>query len=209
MRVIEPLDLLICEKISENLTRKWTINEIARAISKHYAPTHKAIQRLLKEKVLTKNSNNLIEPLFKNTFFLETAEKHRISNVKNDEIHITAKRLEERMDHSFFTAVLFGSSLKGKGRDIDILMIIPNSENIAEFKAKTIRALGSIASKIDLNCVNEESCYEMLNKPNQLNAMNEIMKNHLAVAGVESFYRIIRRWKHDWNEREGDNRKKV
>jgi predicted nucleotidyltransferase len=85
----------------------------------------------------------------------------------------------------------------GQGSDIDILIIVPDSENAEEFKQKAARALGSINSKIDLNCVNEEGCYEMLNKPNELNVMNEILKNHLVLIGPENFYWIIRRWKND------------
>ena len=55
--------------------------------------------------------------------------------------------------------------------------------------------LGSFYSKIGLNVISEESCYEMLNKPNQLNVMNEVMKNHLVLNGTESFYKILKRWK--------------
>lgn len=196
MKIIEALDILIAAKISENLTRKWTIKEIAAAIGKHYRPTYMAIQRLLKEGIIAKNANSLIEPSFKNTFLLETAERHRVSNLRDKELIILVKRLEV-IESSFYSAVLFGSSVKGKGKDIDLLVILPNSENSSEFKSKTAKALGSIAPKADINCINEESCYEMLNKPNELNVMNEIMKNHLVLAGFESFYKIIRRWKHD------------
>ena len=95
----------------------------------------------------------------------------------------------------FFSAILFGSSVNKKGNDIDVLIIIPNSEEISNFQRQVEIELGPFYSKIDLNVISEESCYEMLNKPNQLNVMNEVMKNHLVLNGTESFYKILKRWK--------------
>ena len=50
---------------------------------------------------------------------------------------------------------------------------------------------------VDVNIITEESAYEMLNRPNQTNVMNEIMKNHLVLIGVENFYNILKKWKND------------
>ncbi|MDP1694591.1 MAG: hypothetical protein Q8L34_03555, partial [Candidatus Woesearchaeota archaeon] len=66
---------------------------------------------------------------------------------------------------------------------------------ISDFQKQTEDALGSFSSQVDLNIVSEESCYEMLNKQNQLNVMNELLKNHLVLVGTESFYKILQRWK--------------
>ena len=113
----------------------------------------------------------------------------------NKEIQIIKERIL-RVKTVFFSAVLFGSSVHKKGKDIDLLVIMPDSEDPGSFQKQVEEALGSISSKIDLNIVSEESCYEMLNKPNQLNVMNEILKNHLVIAGTESFYNILQRWKN-------------
>ncbi len=195
MKVITKLNLKIMEEISKDLTRKWSINELAKKTKKHYRPIYAAVQSLIKQGYLKKNQNKLIEPLFKDTLLLELAEKKRLKK-HNKDIRIIKKRLS-KIDTVFFSTVLFGSSVHKKGRDIDILIIIPNLLDIDSFEKKAESALGSYISKLDLNIVTEKSCYEMLNKPNQLNVMNEIMKNHLIITGTENFYNIICRWKND------------
>ena len=184
----------IMSEISKDLTRKWSIRGISLAIGKHYRPVYQAVQRLLKWGHIARNANRLLEPLFKEALLLEIAERNRLSTQRK-EIRIIENRLKN-MRSVFFSAVLFGSSVNKKGRDIDILMIIPDSESIEKFKQEAKTALGSFESEVDIQAIHEESCYEMLNNPNQLNVMNEIMKSHLVLNGAESFYNILKRWKN-------------
>ena len=194
MEVITELDMRIMSEISKDLTRKWSIRGISLAIGKHYRPVYQAVQRLLKWGHIARNANRLLEPLFKEALLLEIAERNRLSTQRK-EIRIIENRLKN-MRSVFFSAVLFGSSVNKKGRDIDILMIIPDSESIEKFKQEAKTALGSFESEVDIQAIHEESCYEMLNNPNQLNVMNEIMKSHLVLNGAESFYNILKRWKN-------------
>ena len=194
MKVITSLEVLIAAKLSEDLTRKWSIHRLSKEMKKQYKPIYFAVQRLLKDGFLEKDRNGLINASLKNTFLLETAERYRFSCMKNKEVLIVINRIREKIKSGFFVAVLFGSSVKGTGRDIDVLCIIPDKESIEEFQKSAETSLGSIMQKVDLQCVNEKSCYEMLNKPHELNVMNEILKNHLVLQGGESFYRILRGW---------------
>jgi len=194
MKVITTLNLGIMEEITKNLSRRWSINELSKKINKHYRPVYAATQSLIKEGFLVKNQNKLIEPVFKNTLMLELAERQRIIKHNNKEIKIIKEKLS-RLKTVFFSAVLFGSSVNKNGKDIDILIIIPDSGEISNFQKQVEVKLGSFSSKVDLNIISEESCYEMLNNPNQLNVMNEIMKNHLVLYGEEGFYNILHRWK--------------
>jgi predicted nucleotidyltransferase len=189
------LDISIMTEICKDLTRQWSINELATTIKKHYSPVYKAATRLIKQRILIKNKSGLIEPLFYNTDFLEIAEKNRLSQMKDKDILVIQKKIID-IESSFFTAVLFGSSVYRKGNDIDLLIIIPDDAPIEKFKIKSKIALGSFLQNVDLNIINEVSCYEMLNKPNELNVMNEIMKNHIVLVGYENFYRMIKRWKN-------------
>src|SRR3989344_5386432 len=194
MKVITTLNLGIMEEITKNLSRRWSINELSKKINKHYRPVYAATQSLIKEGFLVKNQNKLIEPVFKNTLMLELAERQRIIKHNNKEIKIIKEKLS-RLKTVFFSAVLFGSSVNKNGKDIDILIIIPDSGEISNFQKQVEVKLGSFSSKVDLNIISEEICYEMLNNPNQLNVMNEIMKNHLVLYGEEGFYNILHRWK--------------
>ena len=195
MKVITKVNLKIMEEITKDLTKKWSINGLSKKINKHYIPVYAATQSLIKEGFLIKNQNNLIEPTLKNTLLLELAERQRSIENKNKELKIINDKLL-RLKTTFFSTVLFGSSVRKKGNDIDILIIIPNSEEASNFKKQVENELGSFFNKLDLNVVSEESCYEMLNSPNKLNIMNEILKNHLVLSGAESFYKILKRWKN-------------
>ncbi len=195
MKVITKVNLKIMEEITKDLTKKWSINGLSKKINKHYRPVYAATQSLIKEGFLIKNQNNLIEPTLKNTLLLELAERQRSIENKNKELKIINDKLL-RLKTTFFSTVLFGSSVRKKGNDIDILIIIPNSEEASNFKKQVENELGSFFNKLDLNVVSEESCYEMLNSPNKLNIMNEILKNHLVLSGAESFYKILKRWKN-------------
>lgn len=196
MKGITELSIRISEEFTKDLTRKWSIRELSKKIKKYYRPVHASVQSIIKQEIVVKNSNNLIEPSFKDTLLLEIAERQRLINHKEKEIRIISDKLS-KIKTVFFSAVLFGSSVDKNGRDIDILIIIPNSEETDNFQKQAEIKLGSFYSKVDLNIVSEESCYEMLNNPNQLNVMNEIMKNHLVIHGAESFYTILRKWKYD------------
>ena len=195
MKVITTLNIKIMEEMTKDLTKKWSINGLSKKIDKHYRPVYAAVQSLIKQESLIKNKNNLIELMFKDTTLLELAEKQRLIDHNDKEIQIIKDKLS-RIKTVFFSAVLFGSSVDKKGKDIDILIITPDSGEIGNFQKQAEVELGSFYSKVDLNIVSEESCYEMLNRPNQLNVMNEIMKNHLVLNGTEDFYKILKRWKN-------------
>lgn len=195
MKVITKLSLGVMEEMSKDLTRKWSINEISKKLNKHYRPVHAAAQSLLKQGFLIKNKNKLVEPSLSNNILLELAEKQRLTN-HNKEIRIMSDKLS-KMNTVFFSAILFGSSVHKKGNDIDILIIVPDSGEIQAFQRYVEVALGSFYSKVDLNIISEANCYEMLNKPNQLNVMNEILKKHLVLYGEQNFYNLLKRWKND------------
>ena len=193
MKVITTLNLEIMKEMAKDLNRKWSINELSKKLKKHYRPIYAAVQSLLQQDFLIKDDNKLIELSFKDTFLLELAEKQR--QINNKEIKIIKEKLS-RIKTVFFSAILFGSSVNRIGKDVDILIIVPDSENISHVQKQAEEQLGSFYSKVDLNIVSEESCYEMLNRPNQLNVINEILKNHLILFGTESFYALLRRWKN-------------
>ena len=195
MKVITVLNVKIMEEMTKDLTRKWSINGLSKKINKHYRPVYAAVQSLIKHGFLTKNQNSLIEPTFKNITLLELAEKQRLGDHHDKDIKIIKDKLSG-IKTVFFAAVLFGSSVHKRGEDIDVLMIIPDSEEMSSFQKQVEIELGSFYQMIDLNIVSEESCYEMLNRPHQLNVMNEIMKNHLVLAGTEIVYGILKRWKN-------------
>lgn len=195
MEVITTVNLKMMEEITKDLTKKWSINELSKIMNKHYRPVYTSVQTLLSSGYLIKNENKLIEVSFRDTLLLELGEKIRLTRIDSKEIIIIKDKLN-RIKTTFFSAILFGSSVYKKGNDIDLLFIIPFSEDISRFERNIELSLGSSLDLVDLNIISEESCFEMLNRPNELNVMNEIMKNHLVLSGTENFYNILKRWKN-------------
>ena len=99
----------------------------------------------------------------------------------------------KKIDLGFFSLLLFGSYAEGKATkssDIDILMIIENTEDTEKIE----RWLQQISEKYgDFHCnvINKESVKEMLNQREKLNVINETLNKHIIFFGAEDYYRLI------------------
>ena len=197
MKVIKKNEILIFKEITKNLSKKWTINSLSTKLGLKYRPIYSVAIDLINRKYIKKNENNLLEPKYFDTFFLQIGEKIRLLEFNNKDIKIIKERFEKNIGNSYYSTILFGSSVAKKGKDIDLLFIVPTSSDSSKFEEKINKSLGSFENIVDVNIITEESAYEMLNRPNQTNVMNEIMKNHLVLIGVENFYNILKKWKND------------
>ena len=93
----------------------------------------------------------------------------------------------------FFTFLVFGSYAEDKQTkrsDIDILLIIENSEDVEKIE----RQLKNISEKygnLHCNVISKESVKEMISKKAKLNVINESLNKHIILFGAEDYYRLI------------------
>ena len=175
--------------------KKFSINEISRDLKKPYALIHRSMQELIKNKFISIDERKLLSLNYKdNVSELSHIESLRIKEaVKKDKsISLFIKDCINGIKEDYFTLLIFGSFIdKKKFNDIDLILILDNSDNL-ETAEKTIKNIASNFSlKIDLHVINKESAYEMFSKREQINILNESLNKHLIAFGGENYYRIL------------------
>ncbi|MEK6836351.1 MAG: hypothetical protein AABX94_01640 [Nanoarchaeota archaeon] len=177
------------------IDKKFSINEIAKTLKKPYALIHRSMQELIKNKFISIDERKLLYLNYKgNISELSHIESLRIKEaVKKDKsISLFIKDCINGIKEDYFTLLIFGSFIdKKKFNDIDLILILDNSDNL-ETAEKTIKNTASNFSlKIDLHVINKESAYEMFSKREQINILNESLNKHLIAFGGENYYRIL------------------
>ncbi len=183
-----------------NQEEPQTIRGIARALDKSYPLVYKAIQELVKEKILImKNAPPAkiisVNPYAPSWVMIE-AEKKRSSDFlqKYKEAKILLDDILGSVRTAYFTLLVFGGYAKGQETaksDLDLLMIVPTKANIQKMEDALAYVPGKI--KKHLIIVDEEDFISMLSKANQFNVGNEARKHHLILYGVEQYCKLVRR----------------
>jgi len=98
-----------------------------------------------------------------------------------------------KIDLIYYTAIIFGSYAQGKEKnnsDLDLLFIIPAGYNAEKAEQQISSRLGLLSYRLDINVITEDSFREMKGQ-NKLNLVNEVVKNHIILAGAEQYYRLL------------------
>lgn len=182
-----------------HITESFTLREIARRLKMHVSFTHQAIQPLIKTNIIRHDKHKNLKLNYKKHHeLLAFAEYLRrdelLSQRKYANIKLFAEEITAKIKEDSFILLLFGSAVNSaKPRDIDILLIVDNTDKI-EFYEKFLH---NIASNYNLpfeeRAISFESAYEMLSHRDERNIMNEILNKHIILYGAEVFYRIIQR----------------
>ncbi len=185
----------LLEYFTSTITNRYSIREVALALKKPYALTYRAAQELLKEEYLMKEKGGITLNIRKHHETLAYIESLRTEQriAKESLFRILIEDLAE-LKEDFFTLLIFGSAVTKKTyRDVDLLLIAPNREH-CEHLERALRTLtGRYTAPFDIQAISIESAYEMLNKREQTNIMNEALNNHLILFGAENFYRMVHR----------------
>lgn len=192
----------IISQFVSRLKDKFTINSIAKELKKPYPLVHRNIGMLLKRNLVSKDEHGLlslsrnadvnklayVESLRRDAFL----EKHKeLKIIINDLMGINA---------DYFTLLMFGSYTSGKsskGSDIDLLLIIDKGIRPLTYEAKSRiegdveRIASRFSRKIHTVVLITTSIYEMLQKSNENNVMNETLNNHIIFFGAESYHRMV------------------
>ena len=176
-----------------NITKKFSIKQIAEILNKQYPVIHRSIKPLITEGYLIKDEQDLISLNYrKNHSELAHIESTRNKDFlnKNKDLSIFFEECSRGIKTDFFITLIFGSSIEKKGRDIDVLFIFPETE--VEKNEKIVRNISeNYTLKLDINVISVESSYEMLSKREEVNVLNELLTKHIVLFGGENFYRIL------------------
>ena len=178
-----------------HITESFTLREVARRLKMHVYLSNRAIQPLIDSKIIQqdKHKNLLLNyKIHHETLAFTEYLKRDDFLAKYRDIKLFTDEIINKIKEDNFILLVFGSAVESsKPRDIDILLIVDNTEKI-EFHEKFLH---NIASNYDLpfeeRVIGFESVYEMLSERDEKNVINEILNKHIILYGAELFYRLI------------------
>jgi predicted DNA-binding protein YlxM (UPF0122 family) len=177
-----------------NITKKFSIKEIADKLGKPYALIYNSITGLIKQDFIKLDERKLLflnfqKNLTELAFFESAKTKEYLGRNKN--LKLFWEDCLNTIKSDFFISIIFGSSVYKTGRDVDLLFIF--SETDLENNERIIRNIAkNFTLNLDINIVSVESVYEMLSKRERKNVLNEFLDNHLILFGGENFYKILK-----------------
>jgi|SRR3989338_1490066 len=177
------------------INEKFSIKQISEIIKKAYPLVHRSIKSLLNDGILIKDSKELISLNYRgdsqHIAYVESLRKNKI--LKNKTISLFIKDTLNKINLDFFVFLIFGSSVESKDpRDVDILLIIQEKEKINEVEKIVANIASNFSKKFDIHIISAESAYEMLNKRDSSNILNETLNKHILLFGAENYYRILK-----------------
>jgi len=184
-------DKIIHKLLEQN--KSYTIRELAQAIGSDYKITHTAMQRLLKEGLISSKTigkstyctlNSLADKLK-----IHEVEAHRRINIlqKNKDLQQVFKEVMSKIDTFSFVWLLFGSHAKGtanKHSDFDF-MFISNEE---DFEEKVNHILRLLPLKIHSPQVFKEKEFIRMKDSKEPNVVTEAVAHNIILYGIEQYY---------------------
>lgn len=178
------------------ITSRFSIKEISEILKKPYPLIHRSTKPLIEIKFLIKDEKELLSLNYKENIselsYIESLRKKEFLD-KDKTISLFVKDIINKSKIDYFIFLIFGSSVESKNpRDIDILIIIEDKDKVSEFERFAGNIAKNFTKKLDINVISNESAYEMLNKRDNINVMNETLNKHIILFGGENYYRIIK-----------------
>ena len=183
------------KEFTSKIDEKFNIKRISDIIKKPYSLVHRAITSLLKERFLIKDKQKFLSLNCKQNLpklaYIESLRNEGFLK-KNKTIALFVKDVLETIKPDFFIFLIFGSSLNKKNaRDVDVLFII-NTKDIGSIEKILTNLASNFSLDFDIRVISVDSAYEMLNKKNESNIMNETLGKHIIIFGAENYYRILK-----------------
>lgn len=189
----------ILELMFDDLTREYSILELAKTLKLPYPQVHRTVKSLIEKELLLSARKGKTTALKTKTEvckeYISTELARRDKSLqKYGNLAIVLEDIE-KVTPVQFICMVFGSYAKNKATktsDIDLLFIIPDERDFKDFesKAKTILTV----PRTDINITTEQGLLEMWQKPGQLNVGNELLKGHVILKGAEAFLYLRRKY---------------
>ncbi len=189
------LELKIVDLLARNAERKYTINEIAKALEGHYSLVHRTIKRMLEEGVIAKEQagkahlcslNFASEKALTLIQLSEIERKNELFN-SNKELKLILEdfvKSSETLLHAIFI-VLFGSYAKEeatKKSDIDILLVSQNKAGVDKITKEMYAKYGK---EINVIAVTQKEFVA------QKSEFKEMLRTHFVLFGAQKFVSLV------------------
>lgn len=197
--MLSKTELRILELMFDDLTRNYSILELAKTLELPYPQVHRTVKSLIKKKLLlsARRGKSLVlsikTEVYKEYISAELARRDKILQ-KYSNLAVVLEDLE-KLTPVQFICLVFGSYAQKKATktsDIDLLFVIPEDYDYKNFEKKVKNIL--TVPRTDINITTEQGLVEMWQKPGQLNVGNELLKGHIILKGAEAFLCLRRKY---------------
>lgn len=182
-----------------HIGESYPVRQISKNIRKDYKITYDTTKRLAAQGILRieRKANLAICRLNvrDNVQFLSFIEALRLEHFLKHKpgLRVIIAQLLPKVGLAYFTAILFGSHLKGtasKRSDLDVLFIIPgrSAEKMVSNAVASVERTTPIGIH-EVVLTGEE--FAGLLRESKPNVAKEALENHIIAYGAEAFYRIL------------------
>ncbi len=176
------------------------LHQIAAEIKASYITVHTSAPILVKHKVIKIHKQGKAHltsidfdhaPLERLTSAM-LSEKENYCK-RNPAFTLLVRNIEENMADLFYILVLFGSYARGdqkKKSDVDLLFIIPTSENEQEYQEKINKILKLHTLPIDFKIATLQDFKEMLDE--RYTVGRSILQQSIILFGIDQYYAMVK-----------------
>lgn len=185
----------ILKFLLSNKDKEYTIRAIAKNTNIDYKTAYLSIKELIEDEVIqAKKSGQTVscsinqKRVNADVFKAELTRKEEL--LKNKNFYVLCSYLED-IKEPFFILLLFGSYAKNhqhKKSDVDLMLITDNEKIKEEIKDK----ISLTPLDIHLVSFTSQEFISML-KTTEFNVGKEAFNNNVILAGIEDYYRIIKK----------------
>ena len=186
--------LRIMKLFVSKITNRFSLRGVGKELGIHQALTYRASKELIGKKLIIPDDDKYVLNYKKHHQELAYFEYQRSKELldKNKDISLMSDEIIEEFPYGYFVMLIFGSTVSSpKPRDLDLLIIIENTEDIEKAGKHLYHITRNYDNKIHSLVISFESVYEMLGLRDNKNVMNEVLNKHLILYGAELFYRLI------------------
>jgi len=177
-----------------NITRRFSLRGVGKELDMHQALTYRSSKGLIEKELIVQDEDKYVLNYRRNHQELAYFESLRSKEFlqKNKSIALMLDEIIHKFPYGYFCLVIFGSGVtKNKPRDLDLLMIIENTEDIEKAEKYLYNITRNYTIDTHSLIISFESVYEMLGSRDEKNVMNEVLNKHIILYGAELFYKII------------------
>lgn len=200
--ILTKTQLKIMQLFTSRITDSFSIRQVEKELGIDYSLVYRATKPLIvKYELLTQTEYGRIALNFRRHHdvisYVEYLRRNEfLKKPKNTDLSMCFESFIKNFKEESFALIVFGSVVNEiKPRDIDVLLIVDNAKKTesSESFLHNISRDYELDKKLHIVCISYESVYEMLEKREQRNIMNEILNKHILIHGAELFYRLLDR----------------
>lgn len=194
--VLTKTEAKILQIFAAAITKNFSLTDLSKQLAMQYRVVHRAVKPLVEKKYLVADNKRYslnYKTHHQELVYIEFLRAQELlEKPLNGTLTLFIKDLIQQVAEDQFVLIIFGSTVtKEKPRDADILMIVDSIDKVEPLERQLDVIASLLSLEADIHVISHESVYEMLEKRDQMNVMNEILNKHVIVHGAEAFYRML------------------